>query len=69
MLTMPIYRLSVAQYHAMLRHGILTEDDRVELLNGWLVPKRGQNRHYSPRSTTGEQVEARSASEGSSYAV
>jgi Uma2 family endonuclease len=35
----PIYRLSVAQYHAMAEAGILTEDDRVELLEGWLVQK------------------------------
>jgi Uma2 family endonuclease len=37
--TMPIYRLSVAQYHAMAEHGILSEDDPVELLEGWLVQR------------------------------
>jgi hypothetical protein len=41
--TLPIYRLSVEQYHAMIRHGILTPEDRVELIHGWLVPKMGQN--------------------------
>jgi Uma2 family endonuclease len=41
--TVPIYRLSVDQYHAMARAGILTEDDRVELLRGWLVAKMTQN--------------------------
>jgi Uma2 family endonuclease len=35
----PIYRLTVEQYHAMARAGILTEDDPVELLEGWLVRK------------------------------
>jgi Uma2 family endonuclease len=40
---MPIYRLSVKQYHAMLRAGILTDDDRVELIRGWMVPKRSKN--------------------------
>ncbi len=35
----PIYRLTVAQYEAMARAGILTEDDPVELLEGWLVQK------------------------------
>src|SRR5688572_21709837 len=35
----PIYRLTVEQYHAMGRAGILTEDDPVELLEGWLVQK------------------------------
>jgi Uma2 family endonuclease len=39
----PIWRLSVAQYHAMIRNGILTEDDPVELLEGWLVPKMPKN--------------------------
>jgi Uma2 family endonuclease len=34
-----IYRLSVEQYHEMARAGILTRDDRVELLEGWLVAK------------------------------
>jgi Uma2 family endonuclease len=39
----PIYRLSVAQYHAMARAGILQECAPVELLEGWLVPKMTQN--------------------------
>ena len=34
-----IWRLSVQQYHAMIQAGILTEDDPVELLEGWLVLK------------------------------
>jgi Uma2 family endonuclease len=33
-----IFRLSVEQYHEMIRIGILT-DDRVELLEGWLIAK------------------------------
>jgi Uma2 family endonuclease len=39
----PIYRLSVPQYHAMIQQGILTTEDRVELLRGWLVPKMTKN--------------------------
>jgi Uma2 family endonuclease len=39
----PIYRLSVAQYHAMAQAGILDEGSRVELLEGWLVPKMTQH--------------------------
>jgi len=31
---MPLYRLSVSQYHAMIEHGILTADDRVFELPG-----------------------------------
>jgi len=38
-----MYRLSVAQYHAMADHSILGEDDPVELLEGWLV-QRGAKR-------------------------
>jgi Uma2 family endonuclease len=34
-----VWRLSVAQYQQMVRNGILTEDDPVELLEGWLIPK------------------------------
>jgi Uma2 family endonuclease len=41
--TEPVYRLSVSQYHAMIEHGILTEDDPVELLEGWLVFKMSKN--------------------------
>jgi len=35
----PIWRLSVEQYHRMIRFGILTDDDPVELLEGWLITK------------------------------
>ena len=35
----PIYRLTVEQYHALGRCGILDEDAPVELLEGWLVQK------------------------------
>jgi len=45
--TDPILRLSVSQYHEMIRSGILTEDDRVELLEGWLVPKMSKNPPHS----------------------
>jgi Uma2 family endonuclease len=41
--TEPIYRLNVAQYQAMIRSGILTKDDPVELLEGWLVVKMPKN--------------------------
>jgi Uma2 family endonuclease len=38
-----IWRLSVEQYHAMIGAGILTDDDPVELLDGWLVSKMPKN--------------------------
>jgi Uma2 family endonuclease len=43
----PIYRLTVAQYHAMAQAGILNEDDPVELLEGWLVPKMTKHRPHT----------------------
>jgi Uma2 family endonuclease len=43
----PIYRLTVAQYHAMARAGILDEDAPVELLEGWLVQKMTKHRPHS----------------------
>ena len=35
-----IWRLSIEQYHAIIQAGILSDDDSVELLEGWLVLKR-----------------------------
>ena len=35
----PIARISVDQYHGMIQAGVIDEDDRLELLEGWLVPK------------------------------
>jgi Uma2 family endonuclease len=45
--TYPIWRLTVEQYHAMIAAGILTDDDLVELLEGWLVTKMPKNRPHS----------------------
>ncbi|MBE9129771.1 MULTISPECIES: Uma2 family endonuclease [unclassified Coleofasciculus] len=41
--TEPVWRFSVAQYHQMIRSGILTEDDPVELLEGWIIYKMPKN--------------------------
>ncbi|MGA2068265.1 MAG: Uma2 family endonuclease [Thermoguttaceae bacterium] len=38
-----VWRLSVDQYHEMIRAGILTDGDPVELLDGWLVPRMVEN--------------------------
>jgi hypothetical protein len=34
-----VWRMSVEQYHQMIEAGILTDDDPVELLEGWLIEK------------------------------
>lgn len=43
----PIYRFSVDQYHESIDAGILTPDDRTELLNGFLARKMGKNPPHS----------------------
>jgi len=40
-------RISVDQYHAMIRAGIFDEDDRIELLEGLLVEKMSKNPPHS----------------------
>jgi Uma2 family endonuclease len=42
----PVRRLSVEQYHAMIETGILGEEDRIELLEGWLIEKMTKNTHH-----------------------
>lgn len=41
--TEPVWRFSVEQYHQMIRLGILTSDDPVELLEGWIIYKMPKN--------------------------
>ncbi len=38
-----LHEFSVAKYHKMIQTGILTPNDRVELLEGWIVNKMSQN--------------------------
>lgn len=57
--TDPIWRLSVTQYHEMIRSGILTEADPVELLEGWLVTKMAKNpRHTLATQLTSDAINA-----------
>lgn len=54
----PVCRLSVSQYHEMIAAGILTHDDPVELLEGWLVPKMVKNPpHSTARHLTTKALE------------
>jgi len=56
--TDPIWRLRVDQYHQMIRTGILTDDDPVELLEGWLVTKMPKNpSHRLATQLTRELIE------------
>jgi len=40
---LPLRRFSVAEYQQMTDAGVLTEDDSVELLEGWIVQKMPKN--------------------------
>src|SRR4051794_38277994 len=44
-------RFTVAEYHKMIKMGILKPDDRVELLKGWIVKKMSQNPPHSSSVT------------------
>lgn len=47
MTSTPLYRLTVEQYHAMLKAGILVEGEKCELIEGILVQKMTRGRpHY-----------------------
>ena len=53
-----IFALSVRQYHEMIRAGILTAADPVELLEGLLVVKMPKNpRHVATTRAAGQAVE------------
>ncbi|MBY0522517.1 MAG: Uma2 family endonuclease [Gemmataceae bacterium] len=39
----PVHRFTVDQYHRMIEMGVLTSNDRVELLEGWIVDKLPQH--------------------------
>jgi hypothetical protein len=39
----PVRRFTVDEYHRMTKIGILTENDDVELLEGWITQKMARN--------------------------
>ena len=39
---LPVRRFTVDEYHRLIEIGVLSEDDDVELLEGWIVPKMGR---------------------------
>ncbi|MCI0703110.1 MAG: Uma2 family endonuclease, partial [Planctomycetia bacterium] len=36
---LPVHRFTVDEYHKLIETGMISENDRVELLNGWIVAK------------------------------
>ncbi len=56
----PLRPFTVEEYHAMGRAGVLTGDDRVELLQGWIVRKVNHNpKQDSSVDLTGEALRSR----------
>jgi len=43
----PVRRRTVAEYEELTRRGLLTAVDKVELLEGWIVPKMTRNPPHS----------------------
>ena len=42
-----LVRISVEQYDTMIEHGVLADNDRVELLGGWLVAKMAKTLRHT----------------------
>ena len=40
---LPVHRFTVDEYHKLAEIGVLAENDRVELIHGWLVAKKTLN--------------------------
>src|SRR5690554_3663396 len=56
----PVYRFAVEQYRRLSEIGVLTEDDRVELLDGWIVPKgKHSPRHDGTIELLEEEIRSR----------
>jgi len=49
----PVWRFTVDEYHRMIEMGVLSEDDRVELIEGFVVPKMANN---PPHASTAQFV-------------
>jgi Uma2 family endonuclease len=60
----PVWRLSTERYHKMIEAGILTGDDHVELLEGWLVPKMVKNPRHRVAARLMQKALERALPEG-----
>ncbi|MBL9114886.1 MAG: Uma2 family endonuclease [Verrucomicrobiaceae bacterium] len=52
----PLARITCEKYHAMIKQGVLSEDDRVELIHGYLVTKMSIGSLHSAIRTRLEQM-------------
>ena len=56
----PVRRFTVQEYRRLAQTGVLTDDDRVELLEGWITPKMIHNPpHDAALELVDEQLRAR----------
>jgi Uma2 family endonuclease len=52
----PIARFSVEQYHRMIESGAFTEDDRLELIEGWVVQQMAKGPGHEYAVGQGEEL-------------
>ena len=43
----PLQRMTVDRYQQLTATGVLTKDDRIELIDGWIVEKAVQSPRYA----------------------
>ncbi len=60
----PVRRFSVDEYHRMIDAGILTENDPVELLEGWITPKMPRNPPHAATITQADKKISKSLPDG-----
>jgi Uma2 family endonuclease len=60
----PIARFSVEQYHRMIQSGALGEDDRVELIDGWVVKQMAKGPEHAYATGQCQELLQRSLPEG-----
>lgn len=53
---LPIARFSVDQYHRMIESGAFTEDDRLELIEGWVVQQMAKGPGHEYAVGQGEEL-------------
>jgi Uma2 family endonuclease len=63
----PVHRFTVDQYHRMIQANILNEDDNVELLEGYIVPKMPRGDDHDTAIEQINHLLARLVPQGSSY--
>jgi Uma2 family endonuclease len=52
----PVRRFTVDEYHRLIQAGVLTEEDPVELLEGWIVPKMTRNPRHDVALDQSQEV-------------